>query len=60
MRNLVEHDRSLLRSFEPSCLGFNSTGERAAFVAEELGFEQLARKRRAIDLYQRLHCAAGL
>ena len=39
MRNLVEYDRALLRCFETSGPGFNSSGERAALVTARFDSE---------------------
>ena len=60
MRNFVEHDRALLRRFETSGLAFNRSRKRATLVPKEFGFEQIARKRRAVDLYEWLRCPPRL
>jgi hypothetical protein len=54
MRDLVEHDRALLRGFETPRFWLDSTGKSAALKTKELCFEQLTRQRRAIDLHERL------
>ena len=58
MRNLVENNRAFIGSFEAPCFCFNRTSERAALITKELGFEQFTRKRRTIDLYERMRCAS--
>jgi len=47
--NLVENDSAGLCEFKSPRLADDSTGERAAFMAEKLGFDELARKAGTID-----------
>jgi hypothetical protein len=49
VRDLVEHERPLVRRFEPPGLRLRRARERAALEAEELGLQQFARQRRAVD-----------
>ena len=48
-RHFVEHDRSALRHFQAAGFARDRAGERAAFVAEKFGFDQLGRQAGAVD-----------
>ena len=58
MCDLIENDRASIRRFKTTRLCLNRAGERAALITKELSFEQLARKRRAIYLDERMRCAS--
>ena len=47
--DLVQKQRSARRQLEFSLLLLGRAGERATFVAEELGFDQRLRQRRTVD-----------
>ena len=53
LADLVEEDGPLVGELELARLLAGRSRERAALVAEQLGFEQLARQRRAVDLHER-------
>src|SRR6185369_5726591 len=53
LADLIEVDRALVRIFELSGLAAMGAGEGALLVTEELGFEELLRDRRAVDLDER-------
>src|SRR5205085_11046646 len=59
VRYLVQDERPLVRSFQASGSSFSRARERAALVAEKLRFQQLVRKRRAINLHKRRISAKG-
>ena len=56
--DLVEVDRAVVRVLELSELAPIRAGEGAALVAEQLGFQQLRRHRRAVHLHEESHVAA--
>jgi len=47
--DFVEDDRAGASEFETAEFAVDSAGERAAFVAEELAFDERGRKRGAVD-----------
>jgi hypothetical protein len=47
--DLVEEERAAMGVLEAAALLVDGAGERALFMAEQLGFEQIARDRAAID-----------
>ena len=47
--HFVEEQRAAMRLFEPALPGADGAGERAAHVAEDLGFEQVLRDRAAVE-----------
>ncbi len=51
--DLVEHHRALLRELELADARLPGAGEGAAFVAEQLAFQQVRRQRRAVHLHER-------
>src|SRR5262245_21323811 len=51
--NLIDEQRAMLRALEHSAPQPDRTGERAALVAEELGFDQARRDRRAVEDHER-------
>ena len=56
--HFVEHDGAVARHFQASGLARFRAGERAALMAEELGFDKLRGKAGAID-FQECGVAAG-
>jgi hypothetical protein len=50
LADLVEHQRAAARQFEQPDLVLERAGERALFVAEELGLDQVLGNGRAVDL----------
>ena len=50
--DLVEKDRALVGQLEPTLAHRHGAGERAAFVAEQLAFDQRRRKRGAVHAHQ--------
>src|SRR5262245_63235437 len=59
LRNFVEEQGAAGRLFELTWLALHRAGERAALVAEQLGLEQLLRKRGAIERDERAAVASG-
>ena len=57
--NLVEEERPLIGELEFARLVLDGAGEGAALEAEQLGFEQLRRQRRAVHLDERACRAAS-
>ncbi len=58
--NLIEKQRASIRSLEEPLLVLDSTRECAFDVAEELGFEERLRNRRAVDRHKGLIAAPSL
>jgi hypothetical protein len=56
--NLVEEQHAPVGLLDPSGLGHDRAGERAALVAEQLRLEQLVGERRAVDGNERAQAAA--
>jgi hypothetical protein len=52
-RDLIEEDGAFVRELEEPCSGARRTRERAALVSEELGLEELAGNRAAVDREKR-------
>ena len=49
LADLIEEDRSPVRQLEAADPPLGGPGERTLLVAEQLGGDQLARNRRAVD-----------
>ena len=58
--DLVEEQRAAIGQLEAAGLALHGAGERPFFESEQLGLDQLARDRCAIDLDERPVAAAGL
>ena len=60
LADLVEKQRTAVGQLELAELAAGGAGERAAFVTEQLGFEDLGRNRRAVDRQEALLAAVGV
>src|SRR5205814_9201073 len=60
LADLVEEDRAAVGHLEAAGLALVGAGEGAPLVAEQLGLEQLARRRRAVELDEGRPSARGM
>ena len=58
--DFVEEERALVRLLEPSLAVADRAGERAAHVAEELGFEQRFGNGAAVERDEAMHAARAV